>query len=92
MEAWVVDYATKSAMSSALKRVTVDAQRVRDALSELRALLPTDDEQPTGRLDQWRMEEVELSLEISAEGGVRLVGSATAGVTGGITVKFARRT
>jgi len=92
MEAWVVDDATKSTLGSTLRKVTVDPESVRAALSELRDLLPTADEQPTGRLEQWRMEEVELSLEISAEGGVHLIGSATVGVTGGITVKFTRRT
>jgi hypothetical protein len=91
MEAWVVDDASKGNLDTLLKKVTVDADKVRAALSGLKALLPTDDEAPTGTLEQWRMEEVQLTLEISGEGGVRLVGSATLGVTGGIKVKFVRR-
>ena len=34
--------------------------------------------------------EVELNLEISGEGGVKLVGTLTAGVKAGVTIKLAR--
>ena len=33
------------------------------------------------------IEEIEIKVEINAEGGILLIGAATAGVTGGITLR-----
>src|SRR5262245_37487826 len=37
------------------------------------------------------LQSIEVALEISAEGGVRLIGVVTAGIKAGITLKFERR-
>jgi len=44
-----------------------------------------------GTLQRWRMDEIQLTVEISAEGGINLIGSATVTVTGGIKVTFKRQ-
>ena|SRR5580692_7765803 len=41
-------------------------------------------------LSQWRVQEIEMTAEITAEGGIRLLGYATAGVKGGITIRLTR--
>jgi hypothetical protein len=90
IQAWVLDEGSKGALDQGLKRIDVEPSKVRDALARLTQLLPRDDSVADGRLQQWRMTEVNLSLELSAEAGVTLVGSTTASVTGGIHVTFAR--
>ena len=40
----------------------------------------------------FQLSEVELKVELSAEGGVTLIGTAKAGITGAITLKFFRGT
>jgi hypothetical protein len=90
IRAWVLDEGSKSAIDRGLRQIDVDPAKVRDALVRLQQLLPRDDESTDGRRRQWRMTEVTLSLELSAEAGVALVGSASAGVTGGIEVTFSR--
>ena len=90
MEAWVLDESGKGLVERQLKTVTVNLERVRQSLEELRDLLPEDRPPADGTVHRWRMDEVELVLELSGEGGVKLLGSATVGVTGGIHVKFKR--
>lgn len=90
MEAWVLDEASKGLIDRQLRVVTVNGEKVRAALEELRELLPDDPEPRDGTIQRWRMDEVQLSVELSGEGGVRLLGSATVGLTGGIQVTFKR--
>lgn len=90
IQAWVIDEGSKSAVDRGLRRIDVDPTKVRDALARLTRLLPGDDGVADGRLPQWRMTEVTLSLELSAEAGVTLVGSTTVSVAGAIEVTFTR--
>jgi hypothetical protein len=39
---------------------------------------------------QFRLEEIELSVEVNAEGSVQLIGGVKSGVTGGLTLKLKR--
>lgn len=91
MEAWIVDDQTKGLLSATLRKVEVDPAKVQQELTKLKELLPDDPDQNDGTLQRWYMDEVELTVEISAEGGVQLVGSTTVTVTGGIRVTFKRR-
>lgn len=89
IQAWVVDESSKGAIEQGLKRIDVDPAKVRDALRRLSQLLPDADE-PDGRFQQWRMQQVTLSVELSAEAGVVLVGATKASVKGAIEVSFTR--
>jgi hypothetical protein len=40
--------------------------------------------------EPFRLEEIELSVEVNAEGNFQLIGGAKAGVTGGLTLKLRR--
>lgn len=90
MDAWVIDEESKGLLDRPLKTVKVNAERIRESLAELRELLPDDPEPQDGLVRVWQMDEVELTVEISGEGSVRLLGGATVGLTGGITVRFKR--
>ncbi|MEU7804440.1 hypothetical protein AB0J14_37160 [Micromonospora arborensis] len=90
MDAWVVDEHSKGLVDRQLKTITVNAERVRAALDELQVLLPDDPDPTDGSRRRWRMDEVELTVELTGEGGVKLLGSATVGITGGIRVLFKR--
>jgi hypothetical protein len=91
MEAWIVDDQTKGLLGASLRKVEVDPAKVQEELAKLKELLPQDPDPDDGTLQRWYMDEVELTVEISAEGGVQLIGSASVTVTGGIHVTFKRR-
>lgn len=40
----------------------------------------------------WQVAEIELTAELTAEGGIRVLGVATAGVKGGVTFRLVPRT
>jgi hypothetical protein len=40
--------------------------------------------------EPFKLDEIELSIEVSAEGSIQLVGGVKAGATGGITLKLKR--
>lgn len=42
------------------------------------------------KISNYSLDEIEVSVDISASGGVTLVGSIEAGAKGGITLKFVR--
>lgn len=90
MDAWIVDEQAKGLLSAPLRKVEVDPEKVKGELAKLE-LLPDNPDQDDGTLQLWQMDEIELTVEISAEGGVQLIGSATVTVTGGIHVTFKRR-
>jgi hypothetical protein len=90
IEAYVVDDSTaKGGFGRAMRSIAVDSTSVRAALIELEELLPPDRE-PNGTPNTWRVDEVHMTVELKAEGGVRLIGSATVGLTGGIEVVYRR--
>ncbi|MEU4237479.1 hypothetical protein [Actinoplanes sp. NPDC026619] len=90
MDAWVVDENAKGLLDRPLKTVKVNADKVSEALTELRQLLPDDPEPADGTVKRWRMDEVELTVEVTGEGSIKLLGGATVGLTGGIKVLFKR--
>ncbi len=79
-----------SAASPASRIKLLDAEKLRKSVGSLAR-------QVTGLFDdlehddRYRLETVQVSLEISAEGGVSLIGTAKAGARGGITLTFAPR-
>lgn len=89
MDALVVDESTKDTLGRHLKTITVNSEKVRDTIRGLMDLLPSPDDRD-GTLPSWEMDKVTMTVEITAEGGVKLVGSATVAVTGGIQVTFRR--
>ena len=91
MEALVIDEGSKGIVERQLKSIAVNVDAVRAAIAELRSLLPDDPDPADGIRRRWHLDEVELVLEISGEGGVKLLGSATVGVTGGIKILYKRR-
>jgi hypothetical protein len=90
MYALVIDESSKGFVDRQLKVIAINSEKVKQAIEELRDLLPDDPPPTDGTLRRWRMEEVQLTLEISGEGGVTLIGSATVGVSGGINVTYKR--
>jgi hypothetical protein len=90
IQAWVLDEGSKGGVERGLRLIDVDPAEVRAGLERLRRLLPDDDDPRDGSLRRWRMDEVTLSLELSAEAGVRLIGTTNIGVTGAIEVTFRR--
>jgi hypothetical protein len=87
VRAWVLDDDSKGAVDKAVGRLAdVDEGKVRAALQRLYRLLP-DEDAAGRRAPRWRMEEVTMSLEISAEAGVVVAG---VGATSSIEVVFRR--
>jgi hypothetical protein len=92
IEAVVLDEASKGLLDRQLRVIPVDVDKVRKSLEELRGLLPTDSAPRDGTLQRWRLDEVQLSVELATEGGVRLVGSASVALTGCIQLTYKRVT
>lgn len=82
------DVVTKSWMDGRLSEV-VDGDILVECmrrLSGLSAILPPPE--PNG---DWQIDEIHLTAEITAEGGLRFLGSATLGARGGVEVVLKRR-
>ena len=88
MEAIVFDDQEVKGLLPAARKVDIDLAKVKAQLAELQELLPPDPEPTDGTVRPWRMDEIQLTVQLSASGGVMLVG--TVGVTGGIQVTFKR--
>jgi hypothetical protein len=91
IEVLVLDEGEKGTLDRQLKRIELDSEQVeqvRDSLERLRVLLPEDDEPRDGTVERWRMDEIKLSLDVSANGSVVLAGI---GVKAGIQVTFKRQ-
>ncbi len=65
----------------------IDADKLRQSLSELSGQI-SGVLQDIKAVGSFKLKEVQLSVEISAEGGVALIGSAKAGAKGAITLTF----
>ena len=67
--------------------VEVDADKLRRSLGEFATTIHgvLEDIKQVGEIP---LKEVQLSVEVSAEGGVALIGSAKAGVKGALTLTF----
>lgn len=79
--------ATLSGGSSMLKRVAVDTEVLTSSVRDMTETLSStfnEARSVTGAT----LDEATVSLEISAEGGVSLIGSAKAGIKGAIELKF----
>lgn len=66
----------------------MDVGRLRESFAGLSAQISTI-LQDVKKVGDFQLKEVQLQVEISAEGGVNLVGSMKAGVKGAITLTFA---
>lgn len=86
----MADEASKDALGRHLKKITVNAETLQTAFAELRELLPPIPQSNDGTLPDWRMEEVKLVLDITASGGLALVGTANVAVKGAVEVLFKR--
>ncbi len=65
----------------------VDADRLRRSLSEFSAGM-TEVLRDLKRVGEIPLKEVQLTVEVTAEGGVALIGTAKAGAKGAITLTF----
>jgi hypothetical protein len=67
----------------------VDAEKVRQSLADLAGKISgiLDDVKSVG---EFKLDTVQLAVQISAEGGVALVANAKAGMSGTITLTFSR--
>ncbi len=65
----------------------IDAEKLRKSLSDLSGQI-SDVLQDIKDVGNFKLKEVQISVEISAEGGVALIGSAKAGAKGAITLTF----
>jgi hypothetical protein len=90
LQAWVVDEGSKGIAERQIRLVTINPDLVREGIDRLREMLPIDEPPKDGTPRRWRIAEVQVSLEVSGEGGVRLIGQATVGVTTAIQVTFNR--
>ena len=47
--------------------------------------------QMTAEISNYNLDEIEVNVDISVSGGVRLIGSMESGMSGGVTLKFKRK-
>src|SRR5262245_40054070 len=66
----------------------IDTDKIRQSFSKLSEQLSTL-LQDIKQVGQFKLKEVQLQVEVTAEGGVALIGVAKAGVSGAITLTFA---
>jgi hypothetical protein len=84
----VADPGSKGWMDTATVTVT-DVSVLQTALATLGGVLP---ELPAPTAAGWEINEVELKAEITAEGGLKILGTgASASATGGVTIRLRRR-
>lgn len=65
----------------------IDAAKIRKSLSEISAQI-SEILQDIKNVGEFKLKEVQLSVEINAEGGVALIGNAKAGTKGAISLTF----
>lgn len=65
----------------------IDTEKLRNSLSELSGQI-SEILQDIKNVGDFKLREVNLSVEISAEGGVALIGTAKAGAKGAISLTF----
>jgi hypothetical protein len=68
----------------------VDAEKIQKSLRELVEQLSGIMKENKIKMGSLHLSELEVNVEITAEGGVALVGVAKAGIKGAITLKFSR--
>lgn len=78
---------TLGVLTSGARVKEIDVDLLRQSLAHLSEQISTlfHDIKKVG---QFRLKEVQLQVEVTAEGGVALIGVAKAGVTGAITLTF----
>lgn len=69
----------------------VEIEKIRLSLSELVEQFSGVMKEDRLKMGSLHLSELEVNVEITAEGGVALVGTAKAGVKGAITLKFSRK-
>ncbi|MGB0909181.1 MAG: Pepco domain-containing protein [Nitrospirales bacterium] len=77
--------------SNQILATPMDARKIKDSLSTFSTEIGTILQGVQAKGD-FHLSEVELKVELSAEGGVTLIGTAKAGIAGAITLKFSRAT
>jgi hypothetical protein len=75
------------ALSSMQANVDALRESLADEVEKLTTIMSALDKQSS----KFRCDEVEISLEVTAEGGFRLIGSASAAATATFSLKFRRR-
>ncbi len=68
----------------------IDADKIKQSLSELSSKL-SDMFQDIKAVGNFQLKTVQLSVEISAEGGVSLIANAKAGASGTVTLTFSEK-
>ncbi len=79
---------TLGVLTAATQIKEIDTEKMRQSfskLSEQLSILLQDIKQ----VGQFKLKEVQLQVEVTAEGGVALIGVAKVGVSGAITLTFA---
>jgi len=72
---------------SKVRAKNINAEKLKDSMSELAGQISEimNDIKSVG---DFKLQQVQLAVEISAEGGVSLIGTAKAGAKGAITLTF----
>lgn len=71
------------------KEVSLDI--VRENLAAFINNLSTTFDQVTATINNYELDEIEVKVDITVSGGVRLIGSMETGMDGGVTLKFKRK-
>jgi hypothetical protein len=78
---------TLGALSSSSRIKEIDVEQLRQSFARLSAQISSL-LQDMKQVGSFQLKEVQLQVEITAEGGVALIGLAKAGMTGAITLTF----
>ncbi len=76
---------------AALKLGVLDTTRLAETLSAFSHELGAVFDEVATEISRYELETVEVTVEVTARGEVRLIGSAGAEVTGGLKLVFSRR-
>lgn len=79
---------TLGVLTSGARIKEIDTELLQQSLARLSEQIATL-LQDVKHVGAFRLKEVQLQVEVTAEGGVALIGIAKAGVTGAITLTFA---
>lgn len=78
---------TLGVLTQSVRIKEVDSDKIRQSLSQLAEELSTIFNE-IKQVGAFRLKEIHIQVDVTAEGGIALVGTAKAGVKGAIALKF----